>query len=143
MQHGDVKKIAAVEQASASPWSAQFIAGELNRPHGLQLVAVNDDETVLGWCCGIYAAPEAELLKISIAPFQRRCGVGTALLLRLENGCRDRGCESLFLEVRTANTAAIGLYQKLGYSTVGCRKNYYSNPQDDALILRKSLLSKT
>jgi [ribosomal protein S18]-alanine N-acetyltransferase len=137
--HGDVERIAVLEQCSPSPWSALLITGELGRPDGLQLVAVNGD-TVLGWCCGRYAVPDAELLKIAVAPLQRRCGVGTALLLRLEDFFRERGCETLFLEVRAANTAAIGLYQKLGYMTVGCRKNYYSTPQDDALILKKSFL---
>jgi [ribosomal protein S18]-alanine N-acetyltransferase len=139
VQHGDVERIADLEQCSPSPWSALLVKSELGRSDGLQLVAANGD-TVLGWCCGRYAVPEAELLKIAVAPLQRRCGVGAALLLRLEDLFRERGCETLFLEVRAANTAAIGLYRKLGYMTVGCRKKYYSTPEDDALILRKSFL---
>jgi [ribosomal protein S18]-alanine N-acetyltransferase len=139
MLHGDVERIAVLEQCSPSPWSAQLVAGELGRLDGLQLVAVNGD-TVLGWCCGRYAVPEAELLKIAVTPLQRRCGVGAALLLRLEDLFRAKECESLFLEVRATNTAAIGLYRNLGYIIVGCRKRYYSTPQDDALILRKSFL---
>ena len=79
-------------------------------------------------------------MKIAVTPSQRRCGIGRALLLRFEGLCREGGCESLFLEVRAANTAAMGLYENLGYETIGCRKKYYSNPQDDALILRKSFL---
>jgi [ribosomal protein S18]-alanine N-acetyltransferase len=144
MRRGDAERIAALEQISPSPWPAPLIAGELGRPDGLQLVAVNGDgRTVLGWCCGRYTAPEAELLKIAVLPLQRRCGVGTVLLFRLEDGCRERECDALLLEVRAANTAALGLYQKFGYITIGCRKNYYSDPQDDALILRKSLLEIT
>ena len=137
--NGDVERIAAIEQASPSPWSAALIAAEFERSQGLQLVAVGED-TVLGWCCGFHAGIEAELLKIAVSPSQRRCGLGRALLLRFEDLCRDRGCEFLFLEVRAANTAATGLYKSLGYRTIGCRKKYYSNPQDDALILRKSFL---
>jgi [ribosomal protein S18]-alanine N-acetyltransferase len=141
MRHGDVERIAAIEQASPSPWSAPLIAAELERLQGLQLAAVGeDDETIVGWCCGL-AAAEAELLKIAVSPSQRRCGMGRALLLRFEDLCRERGCESIFLEVRAANTAATGLYKNLGYETIGCRKKYYSNPQDDALILRKFFLS--
>jgi ribosomal-protein-alanine N-acetyltransferase len=140
MHHDDVERIAAIEQTSVSPWPVPLIAAELDRPQGLQLVAVGDEDgSVLGWCCGI-AAAEAELFKIAVAPSQRRAGIGTALLHRLQDLCRDRDCETLFLEVRAANAAAISLYQKLGFRTAGCRKNYYSNPQDDALILRKSLL---
>jgi [ribosomal protein S18]-alanine N-acetyltransferase len=139
MYHGDVERIAAIEQTSVSPWPAPLIVAELERPQGLQLVAAGDEDgSVVGWCCGI-AAPEAELFKIAVVPSKRRTGVGTALLLQLEDLCRDKGCETLFLEVRAANTAAISLYEKLGFRGVGHRKNYYSNPQDDALILRKSL----
>jgi ribosomal-protein-alanine N-acetyltransferase len=140
MHHDDVEKIAAIEQASPSPWSASLIAAELERPLGLQLVAVGDEDgSVLGWCCGI-AAAEAELLKIAVGPAQRRRGLGAALLVRFEALCREKGCDALLLEVRAANTQAISLYENLGYGSIGCRKKYYSSPQDDALILRKSFL---
>ena len=139
MRHGDVERIAAIEQTSPSPWSTPLIAAELERSQGLQLVATGEDETIAGWCCGL-AAAEAELFKIAVSPPQRRSGLAKGLLLRFEDLCRERGCESLFLEVRAANTAATGLYKSLGYETIGCRKKYYSNPLDDALILRKSFL---
>ena len=139
MRHGDVERIAAIEQTSPSSWSVPLIVAELDRPQGLQLVATGKDEAIVAWCCGL-AAAEAELFKIAVSQLQRRCGVGRALLLRFEGFCRERGCESLFLEVRSDNAAATGLYVSLGYSAVGCRTNYYSDPQDDALILRKSFL---
>jgi [ribosomal protein S18]-alanine N-acetyltransferase len=140
MQRDDVERVVAIEQTSVSPWSAPLIAAELERPQGLQLVAISDaDGAVIGWCCGI-AASDAELLKVAVMPSHRRGGVGTALLLRLQDLLRGRGCEALFLEVRAVNSGAINLYNKLGFHTAGRRKNYYINPQDDALVLRKSLL---
>jgi [ribosomal protein S18]-alanine N-acetyltransferase len=140
MRHGDVEKIAAIERYSSSPWSSSLIACELDREDGLQVVALaDDDKTIVGWCCGRYVAPEAELLKVAVSPSERRFGIGSALLLRFEDLCRKKGCETVFLEVRAANTVAIGLYGKFGYLQVGCRKNYYSIPQDDALIFKKTL----
>jgi [ribosomal protein S18]-alanine N-acetyltransferase len=144
MRRGDVEGVAAIEQASPSPWQASSLVHELARPQGLQLVAADDAEkNLLGWCCGLCATEEGELFKIAVAPHVRHGGVGTALLLRFEDLCRERGCISLFLEVRAANEQAIGLYEKLGYGKVGCRKNYYFGPEDDALILRKSILLQT
>jgi len=140
MCRGDVESVAAIEQTSPSPWQASSLVHELARPHGLQLVATDDDrENLLGWCCGSCSATEGELFKIAVAQRLRRCGIGTALLLQFEDLCRDRGCTSLFLEVRAANERAIRLYEKLGYGKISCRKNYYSAPMDDALVLRKSI----
>ena len=50
---------------------------------------------------------------------------------------KKRGSHALMLEVRVSNAGAIALYEKLGFYQVGCRKNYYRNPKEDALILRK------
>jgi len=141
MCHRDVIDVAFIEQASSSPWPESLIAMELERPRGVQLVAV-DDETVAGWCCAM-TGQESELLKIAVRPSFRRRGTGAALLSRLEDLCRDAGSEVMFLEVRSVNTIALGLYEKLGYARVGCRKKYYADPQDDALILKKSLLKET
>lgn len=138
MSPDDVSKIATIEQTSFSPWSPLLIASELKRPNGLQFVAV-DKEDVVGWCCGLFMGAEAELLKITVAQSRRGGGVGAQLLLYLEDGFRDKGCDFSFLEVRAANTPAIRLYERLGYIKIGCRKNYYNNPPDDAWILEKSI----
>ena len=50
---------------------------------------------------------------------------------------KSRGSHALMLEVRVSNDPAIALYEKLGFRLVGRRKNYYRNPKEDALILRK------
>lgn len=143
MRHSDVERIAVIEQASLSPWQVLSLTQELERPHGIQLVATDDKDTILGWCCGLCMEAEAELFKIAVSQNYRRLGIGAALLLQFEDLCRAQGCKSLFLEVRAANSGAIGLYEKLKYNKIGCRKGYYTAPQDDALILRKSLLLQT
>ncbi len=143
MCHGDVGRVAAIERAAPSPWPDSSLVRELERPHGLQLVAAGDDDDIWGWCCGRYTLEDAELFKIAVALRHRRCGIGSALLLRFESCCRDRGCTGLFLEVRAANSRATSLYRRLGYDNIGCRKDYYTAPQDDALIFRKSLSEQT
>ena len=78
-------------------------------------------------------------MNLAVAPEKRRMGVAQRLLDALFLELRARGITSLALEVRTSNLAAQKLYEKNGFVQVGCRKNYYLNPREDALILRKEL----
>ena len=86
--------------------------------------------------CGITSKfPENE--KIEIA-FAGKSNVGKSSLINaLVTELKNRGSHALMLEVRASNAPAIALYEKLGFRQVGCRKNYYRNPKEDALILRK------
>lgn len=137
MGPGDVGPVAIIERTSPSAWPASSLVHELARPYGLQLVAVDDGDMPVGWCCGLCATTEAELFKIAVAPKWRRLGVASALLRRFETLCLGKGAESCFLEVRAANSEAISLYERFGYVRVGFRKKYYSDPQDDALVLKR------
>jgi polysaccharide biosynthesis protein PslH len=74
---------------------------------------------------------EAEILNLAVAPEARRSGVGTALIETLE-------AMEVFLEVRESNTAAQGLYSKLGFRVVGRRDGYYDDPAEAALVMRRS-----
>ena len=77
------------------------------------------------------------MMNIATHPDYRRKGIGTALINALVDRLAKQGSHSLMLEVRTSNNSAISVYQKLGFFEVGRRKNYYRNPKEDALILRK------
>ena len=68
---------------------------------------------------------------------QQQLESANARIAALEEQLRQRGSKALTLEVRDSNVPAIALYEKLGFLQVGCRKNYYHNPREDALILRK------
>ena len=67
----------------------------------------------------------------------RRQGVARALILALTEELKNRGSHCLTLEVRASNDSARALYESLGFVLVGTRRNYYHNPKEDALILRK------
>ena len=70
-------------------------------------------------------------------PFVRRQGIAEGLILALIADLKARESHCLTLEVRDSNASARALYEKLGFSEIGRRKNYYCNPKEDALILRK------
>ena len=79
-------------------------------------------------------------MNLAVAPEWRRQGVAQALLTDLLAALRARGIRSLTLEVRASNRPARSLYEKNGFFQAGLRKNYYFQPVEDALILRKEPL---
>lgn len=83
--------------------------------------------------------PESELLHLVVAQQQRRCGQGEVLLRTALAHFAEQGYATCLLEVRASNTAALGLYAKLGFRQVGRRKGYYRQPDEDALLLNCNL----
>lgn len=136
---GDFSAAAAIDAEFTSPWTVQQIAAEYTRESAYTLVAENDLQEIVGWCCGFCIAPDAELLKVSVSVKWQKQGVATALLQRLcDLFVEDGGCR-VFLEVRSQNDAALHLYLQFGWNRQGIRKNYYKKPVDDAILLVRSL----
>jgi ribosomal-protein-alanine N-acetyltransferase len=135
MNGGDVAPVAAIESSSFSPWSREQVAAELQRKTGLAFVAVAAAGELQGWCCGLRAGADAELLKITVNPAKRRQGIAEALLLELCFQFKLHETVQIFLEVRSQNLPALRLYAKLGFLETGRRRNYYKEPADDAVIL--------
>ncbi len=79
---------------------------------------------------------DAEVIRIAVRPEDRRKGYGRKLLDEMLAECRRRQVPNIFLEVRSGNAAAIGLYQEAGFTAEGIRKAYYRQPTEDALIMR-------
>ena len=118
------------------PWSENSVSSELNNPLSLWLVAVEGDK-VAGYVGSQSVMGESDMMNVAVHPDFRRQGIGERLILDLIDQLNQRGNHSLTLEVRASNVSAIALYRKLGFEQVGLRKNYYRNPKEDALILRK------
>lgn len=83
-------------------------------------------------------ADEAEILTLAVVPQARRQGAGRALVAAAEPIAMQRGAETLFLEVSSANPAALALYAAAGFEPAGLRKAYYENGAD-ALVMRRTL----
>ena len=120
----------------SAPWSESSIIYELTNPLSVWLVAVDDTE-VIGYVGSQTVLDAADMMNLAVAPAHRRRGVAENLILSLEEAIRVKGAASLTLEVRCSNEPAVTLYKKMGFEQVGCRPNYYRNPKEDALILRK------
>lgn len=137
MNEHHVPQIALLErECFADPWSQQSIASELHNPLSLWLVA-QEGQTLLGYVGSQTCLDETDMMNIAVFPASRRQGVARALIEALVSALRQRGSKQLTLEVRASNGPARQLYESLGFLQVGLRKNYYRNPKEDALILRK------
>ena len=137
MRQEHVAQVAALEKLCfRDPWSENSVASELNNPLSLWLVAV-DGERVAGYVGSQTVMEESDMMNVAVHPDYRKQGIATALIVGLVEELRKRGSRCLTLEVRASNETAISVYRKLDFQEVGRRKNYYRNPREDALIMRK------
>ena len=137
MNESHVEPIAQIEKLCFSdPWSVNSIGSELKNPLSLWVVAQENDR-VAGYVGSQTVLGEADMMNLAVHPDFRRQGIGEQLVLQLIQRLKQNGSHILVLEVRASNGPAIALYEKLGFVQVGRRPNYYRNPKEDALILRK------
>lgn len=137
MQPCHMAQVAALEKICFSdPWSEKSVASELENPLSHWLVAMEEDK-VVGYVGSQTVLGETDMMNVAVHPDHRRRGIAESLLQALVKDLKDRQSHCLTLEVRESNASARALYEKLGFSQIGCRKNYYRNPKEDGLILRK------
>ena len=137
MTAADVPSVAALEKLCFSdPWSVSSIASELDNPLSLWLVW-EEDGTAAAYLGVQRVPPQADVMNVAVSPALRRRGIARALFAELERRLPE--IDELFLEVRASNSGAIALYRTLGFEQIGRRPNYYLDPREDALILRKEL----
>ena len=137
MNSSHVAQIAQLEKICFSdPWSEKSIASELDNKLAFWLVAAEGD-AVAGYIGSQTVIDETDMMNVAVHPDFRRKGIAEALVNTLVNNLKKMGSRCLTLEVRASNVPAIALYEKLGFAEIGRRKNYYRNPREDALILRK------
>lgn len=139
MSAADIAAVVTIEGENYSPWSFESIVDELGIHGGVTLVVVSPSGKIQGWCSCRSIAPEAELLKIAVRSGCRQSGLGTLLLEKLIVELSKNSIDTLLLEVRANNVAAIDFYLKNGFKNVGVRSGYYQHPTDDALLLQKNL----
>ncbi len=122
----------------SDPWSASAIRAQLLSPLAVSLILESAGQPQ-GYLLASSIPPEGELYRIAVLPTARGLGFGRILLSSYIEEENKRGCDRLFLEVRESNSAAIRLYESLGYQKAVTRRRYYKNPTEDAVlyVLRK------
>ncbi len=138
----DLERIVRLEQLGfPDPWPRELLAYEISHPMSLVLVAVwAEGLPPAGYASFRKGGGEAELLRLAVAPGERRRGVARALVTGGIERLRPAGIETCFLEVRTSNDGAIAFYQELGFERVGRRPGYYRDGSD-ALVYARPVAS--
>ena len=139
MRHDDLPAVVAIENESyAVPWTEATFRGMLRR-RDADLLAAEVDGRLVGYAAQWTVADQGELGNIAVATDWRGMGIGRSLLSSVIECARLRGVRELFLEVRPSNTVAHRLYERFGFRRAGRRRNYYSSPREDALVLRLTI----
>ena len=140
MAEADLPRIHRIELASYEyPWSLGNFTDSMSAGYSMWVREAEGE--VIGYYAMMAAAGEAHLLNLTIAPIWRRHGLGRDLLDHCLARARDHKAESLFLEVRASNTAAIALYRSSGFADLAVRRGYYParGGREDALIMKRDL----
>ena len=131
----DALRISELEKEIFSdPWSERSVTNTISLDGAMCYVALTDGE-IQAYVLGRIIPPEGEIFRIATAPDKRKRGIAYRLLDYAVKCEKGRGLEILFLEVRSKNLPAIALYKAYGFRDMGLRKNYYKNPDDDAVIM--------
>ena len=93
------------------------------------------EEGVIGYCGMWLVMDEAHITNIAISPQQRGNKFGEALMKEAMDQAKARGAKLMTLEARVSNIAALNLYKKLGFQNGGIRKGYYTDNQEDAIVM--------
>lgn len=132
----DAKEIFAIEMECFSvPWSLDSIETELLNEDKKLYYVIEDANGVVGYAGAWLVYDEGQITNIAIRPSARRQGFVAKLTSALIEECFKRGMHEIFLEVRISNLSALSLYRQLGFTVKGMRKNYYSEPKEDAYIM--------
>ena len=139
MLETDLERVVEIEKASMpSPWSKELFDEELKRQAAHYFVVEKAGE-VAGYI-GYWEAPEeAHIINLAIGPAFRNQGLGREMMNDCMEYARKRGAKLATLEVRQSNEAAQRLYEKCDFRTVAIRKKYYSDNQEDAVVMLREL----
>lgn len=136
MKEEDIDHILEIEHASfTSPWSREAFYNELNHNKFAIYIVLEVDNEIAGYCGVWIVIDEAHITNIAILPKYRGQKLGEALMAKLFEVAKTMGAKSMTLEVRVTNYIAQSLYRKFGFQKGGIRKNYYTDNQEDAIVM--------
>jgi ribosomal-protein-alanine N-acetyltransferase len=132
----DVNGVQEVERSSFPvPWPANAFRHELTQNKNARYVVAREGDRIVGYAGLWLMVDEAHITTFAVLPEHRRRRIGERMLQRLFDVADEMGAEWLTLEVRVSNLGAQRLYEKYGFRRAGVRRRYYSDNNEDALIM--------
>lgn len=137
MEISDIDAVIAVEAKAYGEhhWSKESFFNELSNDLARYFAALDENDNLIGYAGCWQILEEAHITNIAVDINHRRKYIGEALLKTIIDKCYEEQIKYITLEVRISNTAAISLYEKYGFKSLGERKGYYQNNNEDALIM--------
>lgn len=118
-------------------WSAESFMSEVRKENGIVL-CFTDSNDVIALLSGYFAEGEGDITSVAVEPDFRRKGLAQRLIEEFEK-IIPHNTENIFLEVRESNFSAIKLYEKCGFERLSVRKNFYTNPRENAIVMVKKV----
>ncbi|HZW83915.1 MAG TPA: ribosomal protein S18-alanine N-acetyltransferase [Candidatus Deferrimicrobium sp.] len=141
MEFSHLDEIINIEEKSfATPWSRYAFTCELMDNDFARYFVLMHDEQVIGYMGLWVILDEAHITNVAIHPDYRNRRLGEVLIREVAWRCQGLGVLRMTLEVRVSNLSAQSLYTRLGFVSAGVRKGYYTDNQEDAIIMWKELL---
>lgn len=136
MNEEDIDDVLEIEHKSfATPWSREAFFNELTQNQFALYVVLEEENKVIGYCGSWIVVDEAHITNVALLPEYRGRKLGEALMRKLMEIASEMGAITMTLEVRVSNFTAQALYRKLGFQNGAIRKNYYTDNQEDALVM--------
>ena len=137
MEKSDVDRVAVIEELSYGNhhWSKDSFYSEINNKVAKYYTARNENSIITGYIGLWHLVDEAHITTIAVHPDYRRQHVADALIVKSLEDCYNSFIKYITLEVRVSNVPAIKLYEKYGFKSLGTRKGYYQDNNEDALIM--------
>jgi ribosomal-protein-alanine N-acetyltransferase len=137
MTANDLGDVLALEQrAFDDPWNAADFGNELSNPRSKVELLRSSTGVLLGHVVFWTVIDQVEILDIAVDPACRRHGLGRRIMRHVIDLARSQACKLISLEVRRSNTAAVGLYQSLGFKAIAVRPRYYAHDNEDAIVMQ-------
>ncbi len=139
----DLDAVAALEATTfTNPWTREMLERELQQSDVARVyVARLPERRVAAFCACWLVYDELHINTIAVDSTFRRRGLATALMVHILDDAAAQGATRAYLEVRRSNLPAQALYESLGFTVAGVRRNYYTSPEEDALVLTRSTLN--
>lgn len=137
MKAADIERVIEIEAEAYGEhhWSKESFFNELSNELAKYYCAFNSNGELMGYAGSWEILEETHITNIAVAKKYRRHHVGEALLTSIIEECKKNLVKYITLEVRVSNIPAIGLYEKYGFNSLGTRKGYYQDNNEDALIM--------
>ncbi len=141
MRKEDIDEVYQIEcQSFSAPWTKESLHYELDQNLFAKYIVVEHEKQVIGYCGLWVIMDDAQITNIAVHPNFRGKRIGEALLRFAMQLSREMKAQRLSLEVRVSNHIAQSLYKKVGFEPGGIRKNYYTDNQEDALVMWVNLV---